>query len=287
MDDQNYAEVAGGLLILYKSGAADMEQNTTTLTHYHNACEFVLFERCALRIFAQNNWYDIGDGELVFIPKYTLHRIDYGDTHNYSRLIINFDPVALLEHARHFGCAAALERLDLSHCHVYRPEPDLFRRLLDAGRAAAERFPAAAPEDAALTAMRVILLLNDSEQLFSSYAAPAVTAECRFVKQAIDYIDAHYSREIRLDDLACALHVDKYYLCHIFKRQMRVTITKYIQSRRIIEAQKQLLHSDKPLDVIAGECGFNSLQYFHKIFRQISGHTPLAFRYAPCSQRTP
>lgn len=282
MDDYKYEEIGDEISIKYKSGVADIGKNTTTLTHYHNACEFVLYEKCSLRIFMQNNWYDISDGEMVFIPKYTMHRIDYNDRVNYSRLLINFDMDALLAHATRLGCADTVSRLDMSNCHVYRPTPGLFRQLMDAGRAAA-RYGApredTEQESTTLTAMRMILMLHDAQRLFTSVAIPAaVTDACRFVKEAIDYIDAHYASEIRLDDLARTLHVDKYYLCHMFKRNMHVTITKYVQSRRIIEAQKQLMLSDKPLDIIASECGFNSLQYFYKIFRQISGHTPLDFR---------
>lgn len=283
MDDRNYEEINDVVFIKYKSGVVDMDKNTTTLTHYHNACEFVLYEKCSLRLFVQNNWYDISDGEIVFIPKYTMHRIDYGDIANYSRLLINFDIDALLESAHVFGCGDAISSLDTQNCHVYRPTPGLFNQLMSAGLTAARQIAstdaAQSPGFNALIAMRMILLLHDAQRVFASAAIPAaVTDACKFVKDAIDYIDAHYASEIRLDDLAHKLHVDKFYLCHMFKKNMHVTITKYVQSRRIIEAQKLLMLSDKPVDIIATECGFNSLQYFYRIFRQISGHTPLDFR---------
>lgn len=283
MDDYNYNEISESILIKYKSGIADIGKNITSVTHYHNVCEFVLFKKCSLQIFAQNNWYDISDGEIVFIPKYTLHRIDYNDTTNYSRLLIHFDSDALSARAIQFGCIDFPGKLDVMNFHVYRPTPGLFRQLMEAGQAAAKTAAASNPMSeqtiSALTTMRMILMLYDVQRLFSSTAIPAsVNDACKFVKDAIDYIDSHYSSEIRLDDLARALHVDKYYLCHMFKKNMHVTITKYVQSRRIIEAQKQLMHSSKPLDIIASECGFNSLQYFYKVFRQVSGHTPLDFR---------
>ena len=57
-----------------------------------------------------------------------------------------------------------------------------------------------------------------------------------------------------------------------------MTPLNYLQSYRLQMAADRLVHSGQQITAIAVDCGFASLSYFGKVFRQKFGCTPAQFR---------
>ena len=93
-----------------------------------------------------------------------------------------------------------------------------------------------------------------------------------------DYIDAHYLEDLKLPDIAAALHINPYYLSHTFKALTGVSPMSYIIQRRIDEAQSLLLTTNLTITAIAIECGYNNSNYFQSVFKNIVGMTPGKYR---------
>ncbi len=53
---------------------------------------------------------------------------------------------------------------------------------------------------------------------------------------------------------------------------------EYLNNYRVELAGEQLLGSDMTVAQIAGNCGFNDMSYFSKMFRRYMGDTPLNYR---------
>ena len=73
-------------------------------------------------------------------------------------------------------------------------------------------------------------------------------------------------------------HVDKYHLCHLFKVHTGMSVINYLHHRRIIEAEKLLIYTALPTGVVCTETGFNTIQHFYRVFREITGITPGEYR---------
>ena len=93
-----------------------------------------------------------------------------------------------------------------------------------------------------------------------------------------DYLDENYSAKITLDDLAKRFYVNKYYLTRIFKEQYGITIMNYIISLRMTDAKRKLRFSDKSIETIGFECGFDDANYFARSFKKQEGMSPGEFR---------
>lgn len=98
------------------------------------------------------------------------------------------------------------------------------------------------------------------------------------ISQVLTYINHNIRRKIDLDELSEHLHCNKYYLCHMFKKETDLTIHAYITLQRLAIAKKMLLDTDEPLSTIALECGFGSFSYFSKVFKEQEHETPSIFR---------
>lgn len=92
------------------------------------------------------------------------------------------------------------------------------------------------------------------------------------------YIDLHFLEEISLDRLSSELHLNKYYILHIFKRYTGTSPIKYINTKRLQEAQYMLISKDLNITDIAFRCGFNSSNYFQTYFKNEIGITPVQYR---------
>lgn len=100
------------------------------------------------------------------------------------------------------------------------------------------------------------------------------------IRQAVKYIDAHFSEELTLNILAELSGVTPNYFSSLFHEVSGIPLWDYINSRRI-EAAMHLLKSEKSLNIldVAAKCGFNNTANFNKAFKKITGITPKEYRW--------
>lgn len=98
------------------------------------------------------------------------------------------------------------------------------------------------------------------------------------INMIIEYINNNLFEDLSIDKLCEHMFLNKYYLCHLFKRTTGLTIMQYIIERRISEAKKLLISSDKTISEISSHTGFNSFAIFSRTFKRITGYTPFAYK---------
>ncbi len=123
-----------------------------------------------------------------------------------------------------------------------------------------------------ITALFKILCLSHSNKAFVMHSIKDGISE------TLKYINDNIHQKINLDDLCVHIHLNKYYLCHLFKKETNMTINEYIVLQRLAIAKKMLLYTDEQLSNIALKCGFSSFSYFSKIFKERENITPRLFR---------
>lgn len=94
------------------------------------------------------------------------------------------------------------------------------------------------------------------------------------IKLIREYIDDNYEKDIKLDDLALAYNISKYYLSHIFKEQYGTSITNYVINTRITKAKHFLRFTDMTTTEIAGRVGYDDVNYFIRMFKKVENITP-------------
>lgn len=95
---------------------------------------------------------------------------------------------------------------------------------------------------------------------------------------AINYIEAHLAEKLNLDSIADAVHYSKYHLHRMFTSTIGVTIHDYVQRRRLTEAAKLLVFSNKSILDIAFIAGYESQQAFTNIFTAMYKMPPNKYR---------
>jgi AraC family transcriptional regulator len=98
------------------------------------------------------------------------------------------------------------------------------------------------------------------------------------IRRVRDYIDAHLGGRIRVSDLSNIVQRSEAHFARAFKRTFGVTPHTYVLRRRVEKASQLMLVSDDSLSDIALACGMADQPHLCKIFRQMTGQTPAAWR---------
>lgn len=98
------------------------------------------------------------------------------------------------------------------------------------------------------------------------------------VNMAIDYIKENYSKDINNSYLAKLCGYHEYHLNRIFSKHTNMSIHKYISALRLNEAQKLLINTELPIEIISEKVGFNSNTSFSIAFKKQFGTSPNQYR---------
>jgi two-component system response regulator YesN len=107
----------------------------------------------------------------------------------------------------------------------------------------------------------------------------------RSLRRAVDYIERHYSEPLRLETVARIAGITPVYFSKLFKEREHVTFENYLRRLRIERAKQLLVNTGIGVSRVAEQSGFQSPQYFCRVFRSVTGQTPLAFRRQPLLDR--
>jgi AraC family transcriptional regulator len=98
------------------------------------------------------------------------------------------------------------------------------------------------------------------------------------IRRVREYVDAHLGKRILVSDLSALVQRSEAHFARAFKKTFGVGPHAYVLRRRVDKASRLMLVSDDTLSDIALACGMNDQAHLCKVFRQVTGHTPAAWR---------
>lgn len=93
-----------------------------------------------------------------------------------------------------------------------------------------------------------------------------------------EYINNNYSKKITTKELSNIVHISTYHFCRIFKQMTGKTPTDYINGIRLEKAVNYLNKGELNITEIALRCGFDSINYFSRLFKMQYNVSPTKFK---------
>ncbi|MEX2605717.1 MAG: AraC family transcriptional regulator [Kiritimatiellia bacterium] len=93
-----------------------------------------------------------------------------------------------------------------------------------------------------------------------------------------EYILKHYQQPLTLGEIAWHVGKGEEHLARLFKRQTAQSVFDTVREVRVDAAKTLLPNPALSLTHIAERCGFNSLAYFSRSFKQMTGMPPSQYR---------
>ena len=106
------------------------------------------------------------------------------------------------------------------------------------------------------------------------------TGHSQIIVSALRYIRNNYKRKITLAMVEEALHVNGSYFSTLFKNEMGISFTRYLNRLRVEEACRMLKETDRDIVGVMLAVGFEDQSYFTKVFTKETGMTPRQNRNA-------
>ncbi|PEE40525.1 helix-turn-helix domain-containing protein [Bacillus pseudomycoides] len=139
------------------------------------------------------------------------------------------------------------------------------------------------------------LYMKTIEQLDNMYSVNRLIEDalCAFADRVKEYSIQRYSNtiticlnqiskniyhEISLNNLAALLDINPTYLSKLFKQEVGIPLSEYIQRERVEEAKKLLTLTTYPLSDICAWLNFYDQSYFTRVFKKICHMTPRQYR---------
>ncbi len=247
--------------------------------HFHSTYELFYLVKGERNFFIKEGTFSIKEGDLVLINPDVLHRTTNAMTLGHENIIVNFHRDELTTPKYSFpGILFALLGKEYTiislplQCQIYVEE------LLN----------------------KVLQEVEQKKTGFEIYAQALIvqllTYCCRFVEQnrvkefihpspmhqlitgIVQFINSNYAQDLSLHYLAERFYVSSYYLSRAFKEVTGFTFIEYLNNLRIKEAKKLLEESPEKVANIAKAVGYGSRTHFGRVFRKITGRSPLYYR---------
>lgn len=96
---------------------------------------------------------------------------------------------------------------------------------------------------------------------------------------ALRFVEERYGEPLTLAMLADCMQLSPQYVCLLFQKTMGLRPFEYVAQVRMSKAKEMLLN-DPDMDVkeVARQVGYDHSSYFIKLFKEMEGITPTAFR---------
>ena len=231
--------------------------------HAHDGYEIYYFESGEIQYYIKDQRYAMVAGDVLVIPPRTMHRVVTVDEQvPYSRFVLSVSE----EYCRRLMARVPSHFVftGTDHCHFPMQE-QIHRMLLSLLNAEAGEVGMVA-RDAIMT-----LLLLQLDEL--RHRAAQRQGREHSLAEVIRYIDANFTRDLSLEEIAERFFISKYHLLRRFKRLTNSTVHQYILTKRILLARALLRQGMSPADV-AAECGFQTYSGFYQAFYHQTGEKP-------------
>lgn len=98
------------------------------------------------------------------------------------------------------------------------------------------------------------------------------------VQKIIATIDASITADLRLNTFAKELFMNPSYLSALFKNEVGMTLTEYVNKKRLKYSTTLLQNTNLPIQEVAANCGIADIHYYTRLFKREYEKTPREYR---------
>lgn len=248
--------------------------------HCHDFYELYIHYGGAQAYCIDNNMYPLQPCQLMVVPPFHLHGFR-GDLRlkNYERAYVYISPSLL----RQAGCGQIdLPRLLTSRTDKGQYQFNMTPKDAEEGKRLVQRMMAGLHDTSPIGRYtNHVLLLSFLQVVCQTVSRSREHIEPLALNDPMQeillYINEHFTKPMKLDELAHRFGVSVSYLSHEFVKYTGRSVYEYVLYRRVLMA-KEMINSDLPLSEVAYQCGFNDYSSFLRAFNRQAGMSPAAYR---------
>jgi YesN/AraC family two-component response regulator len=253
-------------------GPYDMDQ-----CHLHTFFEIYYLLSGERYYFIKDRTFLVKQGDLVLIAPRTLHKTTAIGLQSHERILIYFDGEFALSQSQDFS--DSVTHLFMVHPLIRLTPPDQNQiefLLQQMCREIRDQRSGYVPMLQACLLQLLVYCLRHQLSNITNSEHPSLMHQK--ISDIVRYINQNYPQPLTLPFIADRFAISPYYLSRSFKEATGFTFVEYVNNVRIKEAQRLLKESHQKVIYIAEQVGFGSIAHFGRVFKAVTGHSPLYYR---------
>ena len=109
------------------------------------------------------------------------------------------------------------------------------------------------------------------------YVNPYRNSEQERLRKIYAFTDEHYARKVTLNEVSELCSMSREAFCRYFKKATGQSYLDFLNQYRVTQA-KLLLSRGEGVSQVGYQTGFESLSYFSRMFKRLTGESPRAYR---------
>ena len=98
------------------------------------------------------------------------------------------------------------------------------------------------------------------------------------IEEVIQLINDDITNEHTLSQISKTMHISPGHLSKLFAREMGMTLTEYVNRKKVAYGMYLINTTDDKISVIASLCGVKDNNYFSRLFKKYVGMSPIEYR---------
>lgn len=256
------------LPVVRSAGMMQFDPVWASKRHLSGGMEIMHITRGQIALEMTGGPFEAGPGDTLLVPPSTRHR-DY------------FDP----EHPLEMFHCSVVWKAAVQYCRKVKNglllalQPEIKARVAIMFDQLRADFAGLSDVDQLVVRSRVLTILmlmlrETAGRMEADSDGGPVSRHQRLMQQAKIHVEQNYSRAVTLDDIAAALRVSPYHLCHVFRAESEFSLFAYLTQVRMDKARVLLREGKLSIKEIARSVGYDSQNYFARAFRKTVGWTP-------------
>lgn len=240
--------------------------------HYHNHYEIYYLLSGKRKYFIENKIFELSKGDIILIPKDTLHKTVVHDNSHHQRLLVSFnDNMVPLQHQ---------EEIESCFKRYYYHPPETITHQID------HLFHKIEKEYNNNDKFSEFILKGNLIELFAFLIrnndkftlTQPIDETNHFIQSVAQYLCQNFDHHITLISTAKKYNISPEHLSRQFKKNTGYNFNEYLNLVRIQNAEKLLKNKEMSMAEVAFCCGFNDSNYFSTVFKKVVGMSPKKYR---------
>lgn len=274
-------------------------QNSNFSTHWHTPLEIIMPREENYTVFVNNNEHVLRPDDILLIAPNTYHAlvapqtgsrylylIDLSvlkDIHGFSQIVSLVNPSILITPDEYPDVHPRLKELLLEMYSAFTTQDSI---LLPSSNASSQNSTGMVDLSETIIYSRLTEMFILIAQHFKNTSTrhPEVFAKSKKLEylnrftMVCNYIDAHCSESLSLEQISELASFSKFHFSRLFKEFTGEPFYRYVNRKRIEYACGLLRHQDLTITEIALASGYSSNSVFIRMFKQFRGCTPKEYR---------
>lgn len=246
---------------------------SNTDMHWHDCIEMVYVEKGYMQIFFNNEWHEMGAGDLVFVPPQRLHYM-LCDNDETAKTVIGVSRSIICDTDINEERVLLPFETDQINNHCFFKDngelAEIFKRMNSIEDSYVGR----------------LLIQAEILKIYAFVYKKWIKKGLNFIEpikdkniyEIIHILEKDFATAPTAYEMSEKLGMSYSHMCRILADKLGTNYNALRNSIRIENAKKLLLTTDKNITEIGFDCGFGDSSYFIKMFRKMVGTTPKKYR---------